>query len=53
MFYSNNPEADMFGSVRRYLSKINKNVKSMTDLELQIYARKYQTIIEKLKSIKQ
>ena len=53
MFYSNNPEADMFGSVRRYLSKINKNVKSMTDLELQIYARKYQTIIEKLRSIKQ
>ena len=24
MFYSNKPEADMFGSVRRYLSKINK-----------------------------
>lgn len=53
MFYSNNPEADMFGSVRRYLSKINKNVKSMTDLELQIYALKYQTIIEKLRSIEQ
>ena len=53
MFYSNNPEADMFGSVRRYLSKINKNVKSMTDLELQIYALKYQTITEKLRSIEQ
>jgi len=51
MFYSNNPEADMFGSVRRYLSKINKNVKSMTDLELQVYAQKYQTIIEKLRNI--
>lgn len=51
MFYSNNPEADMFGSVRRYLSKINKNVKSMTDSELQIYALKYQTIIEKLRNI--
>ena len=53
MFYSNNPEADMFGSVRRYLSKINKNVKSMTDFELQEYALKYQTIIEKLRSIKE
>lgn len=51
MFYSNNPEADMFGSVRKYLSKINKNVKSMTDLELQMYAQKYQTIIEKLRNI--
>ena len=51
MFYSNNPEADMFGSVRRYLSKINKNVKSMTDLELQLYAQKYQAIIEKLRNI--
>ena len=53
MFYNNNLEADTFGSVRRYLSKINKNVKSMTDFELQIYALKYQTIIEKLKSIEQ
>lgn len=48
MFYSNIPEADMFGSVRRYLSKINKNVKTMTDSELEIYALKYQWIIEKL-----
>ena len=53
MFYNNNPEADMFGSVRRYLSKINKNVKLLTDSELQIYALKYQTIIEKLRSIEQ
>ena len=51
MFYCNNPEADMFGSVRRYLSKINKNVKSMTDLELQLHAQKYQAIIEKLRNI--
>jgi hypothetical protein len=53
MFYSNNPEADMFGSVRRYLSKIGKNVKSMTDMELQIYVIKYRTIVEKLRSIEQ
>ena len=51
MFYSNNPEANMFGCVRRYLSKINKNVKSMTDMELQIYALKYQTIIDILNTI--
>jgi len=48
---SNNPEADMFSCVRRYLSKINKNVKSMTDMELKIYVLKYQTIIEKLKQM--
>ncbi len=53
MFYNNNLELDTFVSVRRYLSKINKNVKSMTDSELQIYALKYQTIIEKLRSIEQ
>lgn len=51
MFYHNNPKADMFGSVRRYLSKTNRNVKSMTDEELQIYAIKYQTIIDKLNAV--
>ena len=53
IFYQNNPKGDMFGSVRRYLSKAKKNVKLMTDMEIELYASKYHKIVEKLRSISQ
>jgi hypothetical protein len=51
MFYGYSQEANVFGRVRRYLSRIKKNVKSMTDEELQMYALKYLDICDKLNSI--
>lgn len=51
MFYFDNPEANMFLSVRRYLSKKKMNVKSMSDTQLEYYAMKYQGIVTKLQKI--
>ena len=51
MFYQNNPKADMFSSVRRYLSKKKMNVKLMSDTELESYAMKYQGVVIKLQEL--